>query len=342
MANFDAGVNFGRAYSLEFFPLNKSASAIKFGQDRRLTAKDYRTGLAVEFNVVKTTPPLTHSSTDKADITIYNINPDTSRAIQRPGLFSFSLGHGNNLSVVFQGQKTTTATGIVGNDTFLNIPMVAGTYLTKERYFSKTYNSGSSTLQIANDLIDHIQEFKYPYTKLVGLNEFNRTNPKDNIIYKEPKTLRGDAVKLLAELLPGFFVFITDSNTVNIVRRVILNTGPLLAGPSLKWSPRFGQIDYIKYTTDITDDGTRYGIQTRGILNPAIRVGTIMQVDTTQQRGLDVAETVAAQLTPSLIELPDKFFCRVTSVRHFGNTYEGDFLTEWVGDYIETDAVPTI
>ena len=339
MANFDGGVNYGRNYRLEFHPLNDGES-ISFGQRGKLTAKDYTPGLAVDFNITKTAPPLSLPSTDKADITIYNIKPDTSRAIQRPGLFKLLLGHGSDLSLVFQGQKTTTATGIVGNDTFLNIPMVAGSYISKDRYFSNTYNRGATKVQIGNDLINHIQsKFKFPVHAVIGLNEFNS---KDDKVYTEPTTVRGDALKLLAELLPNYFIFVTDSNTVNIMRRHIFNSGPLLAGPSLKWSPRYGQVDYIKYISSSSEDAetVQTGIETRGILSPSIKVGTIMNVDTSQQRGINVADTIAAQLSPSLIQVPESFICRVTSVRHFGNTYTGDFLTEWAGDYVETDALP--
>jgi len=342
MANFQDGINYGRNYALEFLPLNKTDASVKLAQENNLSFPDYRTGLAIEFTVTKTVPPISIGSTDKAELTIYNINPDTSRAIQRPGQFTFSLGHGGDLAEVFIGKATTSSTGIVGNDTFLNLPMVAGDFMTKARYFSKTYNIGASTTQISIDLITFIKgsfDRGLPSTTVVGVNEFDF---KDNVVYTEPKTLRGDAVELLALLhAPKYYVFITAMNTVNIIRRNEFIVGPqarqLLAGPSLLWSPKFGQIDYIKFISRpaVEGQGTVFtGIESRGILTPDINVGTIINVD--------AGATNPTTFGPDLSGVAEKFFCRVTSVKHFGNTYTGDFLTQWAGDFISTDQLPEI
>lgn len=357
MANFTDGINYGRNYSLEFNPLipplvgagtvllpgvTAPTSSVKLAQENKLDFQDYRTGLAIEFTVTKTVPPISLGSTDKAEITIFNLNPETSRSIQRPGQFTFSLGHGGDLAEVFIGKATTTSTGIIGNDTFLTLPMVAGDFMAKGRYFSKTYNIGASTTQISIDLISFIRGSAsrgLPATEVVGVNEFDF---KDNVVYTEPKTLRGDAVELLSILhAPKYYVFITAMNTVNIIKRNEFIVGPqarlLLAGPSLLWSPKYGQVDYIKFISRPAVEGVDAvysGIESRGILTPDINVGTIMNVD--------AGPTNPNTFGPDLSAVPEKFFCRVNSVKHFGNTYTGEFLTKWAGDFLSTDQLPEI
>ncbi len=341
------GVKFGRNYSLEFFPINKADESIKIGQLNRLgNNKRYITGLAVEFSVTKTMPPMTMASTDKAEITIYNIEPNTSRAIQKPGMFIFSLGHGEDLTQVFSGKSTTTSSGISGNDTFLKLPMVSGSFMPKERYFKKEYNKGAVTSTMMKDLINFIKGKKFfPKTDVrqQGIDEYDR---RDDKIYNHPVTMRGDAVRLLANLLAKkYYVFVTSMNTVNIVKKVLNSSDQklILAGPALKWSPAYGQVDYIKFTSrpSLEDEKISYqGIESRGILTPEINLGTIMNVDASVSQPSVFGEVIRKNQTDGAV--PEKFISRVLSVHHFGNTYTGEFLTNWEGDIISTNAKPQI
>jgi len=333
-----SSLNYYRNYKLDFQPLDKSQDPISLVQDGGFPdsglIKDdpnaFRKGMAIQFKLEGSLPDSIIPSFSTCNLRIFNLTSDTARALLKDGLFEFSLGHDQEVSSVFLGKMASSSAGVDGIDTYIDLELVPAENTFKSRYFNESYNSGVTKGKVIDDLKKFLVN---DYSKFPFVSGFDNMSLKDRLEkYTSPKSFRGDALKILAQIVgkKDYLIYVTGYNVINIVNRRADIKVPLKV-PTIDFGPKFGQIDYVKFTSQSTagNDKTKgnIGVQGKMILNPNIQPGTYVSVLESAPKGIKLFD-------PTLDDIPDKFICRVNSVVHYGNTYQGDFVTEWTADYV--------
>ena len=336
IAQENTGISYGRNYAIDFFPLDKQLQSFTLGQAGQLTEVQYEPGLGVEFQINKTVPGFGSSTTTKAVIKLYNISDATARALQVPGLFVIRLGYDSSqitfqLFEVFTGVSANATYGREGVDTFIQFELGMGDLAFKDRYVELSYDRGVTMEQILKDVGKKIMNDYYPVisydAELVYPPEIR------NIKYKEPISFRGDAIEVLADLLPNYYVYL-NRRKIEIFRKVDSFNNDQVIGSSIPFNPDFGQIGFIKPTSRVSYGANKVyyaGVEAQSLLFAQADINSIIRV---------TPSDLQKRFDPSLDEFVerDDFFYQVTSVSHQGNSFRGPFTTTWRGDLINTFA----
>ncbi len=304
---------YGRNYALTFIPVQSSLPTIFIGSSggSHITGRDR--GLNISFVVKKSFPAsLITASANTCTVKIYNLTDSTAKALQVSGFFTLELGYGSALYEVFSGVLSKTTFGREGMDTYIELAMVSGKIEKKSRYFNKAYAKGATRFQIIGDLVDKIQDEYFPDS---GAVERFQLDPKDNTKYKTAQAKSGDAIQLLAGMLPKYNV-VLNNRSVGIYPKVVEGQQLITKAPIFDLNPSTGLIDFNFTSTPSLEgaDNMYAGVSARTILYGQMDINFVFKLSSEG----------------------DTLFYRVKSMEHTGQIYGGEFNTLFEGELIET------
>ena len=307
---------YGRNYNLQFIPAQASLPSITIGSTISRSPKSFGRdrGLNISFQIKKSFPTsLLSASANTCTIKIYNLTDSTAKALQVAGLFTLELGYGGSLYEVFAGSLAKATFGREGMDTFIEISLVSGKLTRKSRYFAKAYAKGATRFQIARDLIAKINEDYFPNS---GVIPFFPVDPKNDTKYKTAQAKSGDAIQLLAGMLPRHNV-VLNNRRVDVYPKVVVGKELITKAPIFDLGPKTGLIDHnFTSTPSLEGEANNYaGVSVRTILYAQIDINYVFRL---------------------IGDQGELLFYRVKSMQHTGQIYGGDFNTIFEGELIET------
>lgn len=331
-------IAFKRAYELKFFPGDESADSLLLAQGigQTLNSSDpIVKSFAIDFQVKSAQPFYNSASKNTASITIYNLKNETARAIQEPGVFNLALGYVGTgwVTDVFSGSMINATYGKQGSDRFITLDLVSGRLGLKNQIFQKDYGKFTTTQQVVNDLVSFIQADYFS-----GLDGNQTILPitidiQYQQIYENGLSLKGDAISLLAELLPDYYVYLNNKQVEVRPRR--LADISYIYGNVFDLSPEYGEIYSNMTGTASIEDYTIMdtGIEAKTVLLPNLQVGDMIKLAQNKARFFDGYAT----RTPNTLD--QTLYYEVKDVTHAGNTFNGEFTTTFTAKYI-TERLP--
>lgn len=280
-----------RSYLLNF--TSQSGKQLRFGQtiDQR--------SLAIQFSANKTIS----KDPNVAEVTVYNVAPETMNVFQNNGVLTLSAGYQNQNYIVINGwsAESEIITGTSGQ-TGIKILVqdglgVSGNLLTKLEFSSKT----DSTKIIAS-LVQFIKRNMLG----VSIAPYSILTP---VIYESSISLFGDAYDLLENYLRdcGYFCFI-ENGSLYIKAQTGKNS--YLNEAATIISETTGMIGSPKPIKELdAQNKEKRGCEFESILNPSIKLGKLAKV---------VSKNVN-----------DVY--RIESVTHSGNSLDGRWTTKAKG-----------
>jgi hypothetical protein len=305
---------YGRNYNLIFIPTQTSLPTITIGSLGPGSRTGRDRGLNITFDIKKSFPTSLLSATaNTCTIKIYNLTDSTAKALQVAGLFTLELGYGGRLYEVFAGSLAKATFGREGLDNYLQISMVSGKIVKKSRYFAKAYAKGATRFQIIRDLVAKIGEDYFPDSN--GIAAF-AVDPKTDKKYKTAQAKSGDAIQLLAGMLPRHNV-VLNNRTVDVYPKEVVGKELITSAPIFDLGPKTGLIEHNFTSTPSLDgeDNNYAGVSLRTILYAQIDINFVFRL---------------------IGDKGELLYYRVKSLQHIGQIYGGDFNTIFEGELIET------
>lgn len=128
---------------------------------------------------------------DLSTVTIYNLSDGTINDIKRDGYLYLNVGYKymNNKANILTGEIEDIETTWAGLDKVTKITVGDGTKAWRKAELNKTYANGTKASVIMRDLAN-VMEY-----------EIVEINPKNDLVYKLGKTIKGSASKSLTQLV---------------------------------------------------------------------------------------------------------------------------------------------
>ena len=335
-----ADINYGRNYRLEFVPEGGGGNTVKMEQVG-VAGDGLIPGVAIGYQIGGSFPNLNTSAEIKCDLGIYNLTAATARALQEPGTITFSLGYSNTVTPVFIGKLQEADITFEGNDVVLALQLSASNQHYQDRYFSKQYKKGQTKSQIIKDLKAFVEgnplgSGNVPSVQVQrgGQDEFEIT---DDAVLKSARTYGDDALKVLARLLPNYYIYTTSNNTLNVVKRENRSAAARsLFTPTLEFGPDTGQIGRLQFIGKASKETKKQvlsGVTARSVLNTEIFLNRYIKIVGNEP---DTAFNSLFGSSAAVSGKQDPFIYRVTAYQHSGNTFRGESITTWTGELINS------
>lgn len=318
MTNLSA---YSRRYSLTYIPFNLAEETIQ------LSSNDNNSqSFNIQFDLERSMPIYMNTPNfNRCVIKIYNLGGDTAKAIQKSGYFIFELGYEGSTNEVFAGTLSSATFGKENGDRFIELNLVSGVISRKDRYFSRSYAKGTLRSKIVQDLISAYNKSYFGESS----DQTLKVTSKDTFIYKTAQTLRGDIVQLLASQLPNYNV-VVNNRKIEIYPKTISGSYAKTRTSIFDLSYEFGLID-INFTSDASLAGVNKnyaGATMKTVLYPQIDINNVIRISSSNNQ--DSYDAVLG------ISSNESLYYRVKSIRHSGQIYGGEFVSEIKGELLET------
>ena len=260
---------------------------------------------------------------NSARIRVYNMNPDTMARVQKEfKRVVLQAGYGGNFGLIFDGTVVQTRRGRTSQvDTHLDITAADGDAAYNFAIVSTTLAAGST----AQDHFNVAAQAMAKHGVGVGYTAGLQSNP-----LPRGKVMFGMARDVLANVSRA------TQTTWSI------QDGKIVVIPETSYMP--GEIPVINSDTGLNGlpVQTQNGVQVRTLLNPSLKIGTIIQLDNKAvqqyEYGLSVENQPSNDFVRSQNPLNPDGFYYVMVAEHTGDTRGND----WYSDLICLSTDPTV
>ena len=310
-----------RKYSLTYIPFNKSDDTITLSSN-----EGNSNSFNLSFEVSRNMPVFVNiPSSNDCVIKIYNLSGDTARAIQKSGYFIFSIGYKGTLNEVFAGTLASASFGKENSDRYIELNLVSGIISRQDRYFSKSYGKNTKRSKIISDLIAAYNKSYFGESSSLSFDLIK----KNDTTFKTSQTVKGDIVQLIASFLPNYNV-VVNNKRIEIYQKIISGSYAKTKTPIYELDYNYGLID-INFTSDASLSGINKnyaGATFKTVLYPQIDLNSVIKIK---------SRNTEASYDPLLgISKEESLYYRVKSIRHMGQIYGGEFVSEIKGELLET------
>lgn len=223
---------------------------------------------------------------DVSTVTIYNLSDNTINDIKKDGYLFLNVGYKDegNIANILTGEIEDIETTWSGLDKVTKITVSDGAKKWRKAELNKTYKEGTKASQVMQDLAN-----------VMGY-EVVEINPKNDIVYKLGKTIRGSASKSLAQLVDDSEskMFINKNRLVIRDQKKGYQTGFVLnADTGLIGLPTLNKDESGDKTDDVAKEKdkkknkeTKKTWKVTCLLNPKIETDSVIKIECKALNGI--------------------------------------------------------
>jgi len=261
-----------------------------------------------------------HQTPNSLDARIYNMKPETANTISKAEFTTVSLsaGYPSNFGLLFQGSIKQFRSGRVNQqDSYVDITAADGDQAYNYAYISQTVIAGSPTGSIAKQIQSSLAKHsgKQPITQGYQPNFPPSGLVRGRVLYGMTRDEMRD--------------FAWQSNC-----KCSIQDGALTFIPYVSYVPG-GQVPLISVKTGLigVPEQTQAGINIRVLLNPTLKVGQLIQLDTQSEInkfrfGLDLQSQITNAALAKQIKTNDQGLYYVMIANHSGDTRGQNWYTD--------------
>lgn len=267
-----------------------------------ISLSDFRIRFSVEQQTLQSPPVMDVTITNLSDQTVKKIKDEGSKVTLDAG---YEDGHG----IIFKGQIIQKRSGRENPvDTYLNILSQGGDQAYNHAVVSKTLSAGHTF----KDQVDVILEAFKPFGITAGhISDLGtKKMPRARVMFGMAR----DVMRTIA-ISTGTSWFI-HNDELNVIKDKETTPGNVTVLNS-----RTGMIGLPTQTID--------GISVTALLNPAIRPGSLIQINQSDIQAAKFSADYTAELNNAMIPtIAEDGFYKVLVIRHHGDTRGNDWYTD--------------